>query len=210
MFRQSGPSRFNRLHQILAGEHGLDTLTIADDTIWNGLEIGESIEVLVNLVVPEFLQSIDQVSNLAAMAPLLDAFSDIAALGIPGVDASNEDLKNVSDIKRAMPALQNLTGAVADAPLPIIMRLADAPRYVFFTFLDRQMLKVAPSELEGEARALLKVDRHNKRGRLEKVELMPGMPQQNRAQRRAAGTDDSPALTLKAPAARVSCVAIYR
>jgi hypothetical protein len=211
VLRQSGPSRFNRLHRILTGEHELTSLNAADEAIWGSLEVGEIIEAVVSLEVPEFFQTMDQMSGLASLTPVLDAFSGLASLGLPGLDVSSDDLKQMEDIKKAMPAVANLSDSVADAALPVLMHLVDAPRFTFLAMLDRSLLSVASGEFDGEARALLKIDRLVARGKPERVALIAGMPQQSRAQRRAAGTnDDSTMLTLKAPAARATCIAIYR
>ncbi len=207
---QSGPSRFNRLHQILETDHELSSLGVADDTIWEGLEVGEIVETVVTLEVPEFFRTMDQMSGLAAVAPLLDAFTDLASMGIPDMDVSTEDLEKMADIKRAKPAVESMSGAVADAPLPVVIHLADAPKYKFLVVLDRGLLTVAAREFDGEARALIKIDRHVPKGKPERVPLVPGVPQQSRAQRRAGGSDDSATLTLKAPAKLATCIAIYR
>jgi hypothetical protein len=91
------------------------------------------------------------------------------------------------------------------------MRLVDAPKFKFLVMLDRVLLTVASGEFDGEARTLIKIDRHIAKGKPEQVQLMPGVPKQSRAQRRASGNKpDSSALTLKAPAARATCIAIYR
>lgn len=209
--RQSGPSRFNRLHRILAAEHELSSLNVADDEIWEGLEVGEIVEAVVTLEVPEFLRTMEQMSGLASINPLLDAFSGLASLGIPGLDVSEKGLKQMADIKEAMPSIEGMSAAVAEAPLPIVMHLLDAPKYKFLATLDRALMRVASGELDGEARALIKIDRHVPKGKPEQVPLISGVPNQSRAQRRAAGSkDDSSTLTLKAPAARVTCIAIYR
>lgn len=209
--RQSGPSRFNRLHSILEADHQLSSLNVADDGIWEQLEMGEIIEAVVTLEVPEFFQKMEQMSGFAAFSPLLEAVSGLASLNIPGLDVSAQNLKQMSGIKGAMPAIEGMSAAVAEAPLPIMMHLVDAPKYKFLVMLDRALLTIASGEFDGEARALIKVDRHVAKGKPEQVQLMPGVPNQSRAQRRAsASKDDSSTLTLKAPAARATCIAIYR
>lgn len=211
VLRQSGPSRFNRLHGILETDHELSSLNVADDDIWAALQVGEIIEVVVRLEVPEFFQTMDQMSGLSSLSPLIDAFTGLASLGLPGLDVSPEDLKQVTDIRQAMPAVENLSAAVAAAPLPLLMHLVDAPKYTFLAMLDRQLLAVATGEFDGEVSALVVVDRHVTKGKPEQVPLVPGMPQQSRAERRAGGVNTSSGtLTLKAPAAHATCVAIYR
>lgn len=213
VLRQSGPSRFNRLHHVLETEHELSSLNAADDGIWAALEVGEIIEVVVTLEIPEFFRSMDQVSGVASLSPLLDAFTGLASLDLPdlGLGVSPEDLKHMTDIKPAMPAIESMSGAVAEAPLPILMHLVNTRKYTCLVMLDRQWLTVAAGEFDGEARALIKIDRHVAKGKPEHVPLVPGVPQQSRAQRRAAGNkDDAGTLTLKAPAARATCIAIYR
>lgn len=210
VLRQSGPSRFNRLHGILKKDYELTSLGIADDTIWDGLEVGEIIEVVATVEIPEFLRTMNQMSGLSALAPMFDALTDIAELGFPGLDASAADLKQADDLKKAIPKVDQLAAAVASSALPVILRLADTPKYQCLVLLDRELLRVPASDLDGQVHALVKVDGHVKRGKPERVALISGVPQQSRAQRRAGGSSDSTTLVLKAPAARASCVAIYR
>lgn len=173
--------------------------------------MGEIIEVVVELEVPEFFRTMDQVSGLASISSLLDAFTDLASLGLPDLDVSPEDLRQMTEIRQAMPAVESMSEAVAEAPIPVLMHLVDAPKYTLLVMLDRQSLTIAASELDGEARALIKLDRHVVKGKPEQVPFVPGVPHQSRAQRRAAGNKDgSKTLTLRSPAARATCIAIYR
>jgi hypothetical protein len=211
VLKQSGPSRFNRLHSILETEHGLSTVNAADDAIWEGLEVGEIIEAVVTVEIPEFFQTMDQMSDLVTIAPILDALTGLASLGLPGLDVSEDKLAQIADLKGAMPAITGISSAVSEAPLPVMMHLVDAPKYKFLAVLDRSLLAVDRAEIVGEARALIKIDRHIAKGKPETIPLMPGVPQKSRAQRRASGgQENSSTLTLRAPAARATCIAIYR
>ena len=211
VLRQSAPSRFNRLHGILTTEHELGPLSVADQTIWDGLEVGEIIEVVVTIEIPEFLRSMDQMAGLSSLAPMIDAFTDIADLDLPGLDTSAAGLQQAKDLRKVLPKVDQLAEAVGKAALPVLLRLADAPRYQFLVLLQRDLLRVPARDLDGQVHALLKVDNHIKPGKPQRVPLIAGVPQQSREQRRAGGSsENSSTLVLKAPAARASCVAIYR
>lgn len=206
--RQTGPSRFNRLHRALA-QDDLTTISAVDDSIWSGFEVGEIIEVSVQPSVPEFVQNAAQIGDVAKLAPLVDLMRQVDGLGLPGVELDHDTRQTIAQAEKFLPAAAGLADAMAGAPVPCVFSLVGSPNFKFFAQLDRNNLLVDVSELAGDLTLLAKIDRFVAQRKPEDVSVMAGLPVPSRAQRRS-GASSAPTVTLRHPAAFVSAVALYR
>jgi|GEM_PF-3417107 len=206
--RQTGASRFSRFHDLADDAENIQTLDAIDEAIWDQVETGEVVDAAVTLAVPPFLKSLDLVSRASAMIPFFDAFSSMEGDdGKPLIDPNE-----IRTVKRQLPAMEQAATMTEDAPMPIVASLASDPKFKFFVRLKRANILIDDlQDLEGEARLVTSIQSKVARGKPAQVgQLLPGMPSQNRAQRRRSGSSDNGSVTLRYPAAIVTPIAIFR
>jgi hypothetical protein len=205
--RQTGPSRFSRLHEAATRSGDIQPLDALDDEIWDQLECGEVIDTRVEIKVPDILKSLEMVGQASELLPMLELMG-----GFPGPDgASLIDPGEMADVKAKLPFMQK-TAAITDAAsVPITAKVASSPKYGFFMRLDRANILVDDLQgIEGEARLVATIQTKVSKGKpLQVGQLLPGIPSPNRKQRRKSG-EGSNDITLRYPGAIVTPLAIFR
>jgi hypothetical protein len=196
---QTPESAFARLHDLLSSTDDLQWLEGLDEGIWEQLRRGEIIEV----------ESVISASTLTKFATLAEQVTPL----VEAMEALGESVD--TETREAMDGMRSL-GDLFGKKVPIISRAAGAPKFKFIASLEADKVRVDLDELEGEATLLAKIQR--KLAPSEKhtvIESMPGMGSLPRALRRSVQADiknekELPDLVIRAPAAVVTPIAIYR
>jgi hypothetical protein len=197
--QQTPESEFSRLVSWLEESGQMPYVEAVDDAWWEQMRRGAILEAGVVLSVStlaKFTQLAEQVGPLLNLAE---------SMGSTPLEPETAE---------AMRGLQ-LLGQVTEK-MPVIAALAGSPKYKFIAPLSRQHLRVDSGELEGEATLLLKVQRKlQKTDRYTVFETIPGLSALPRAKRRELERDiknskDVPDAVIRAPAAVVTPIAIYR
>jgi len=206
--RQTGPSRFTRFHQLASDTQDVKVLSGVGEAIWDQVQLGELVEATVTLEVPQLLKSLNLVGNVSVLIPVFEAFGSIQGDdGKPKVDPDE-----LQALKRQLPAVEQAAAMAESAPIPLIASMVSDLRFRFSLRLGRDKLQVANlDELEGEAQLVASVQSKVLRGKPVQVgQLVPGLPVQNRAQRRRTGGGEDGSVTLRYPAFIVTPIAIFR
>lgn len=211
--RPTAASRFARLYEELKAEEAVQSLDVADDDIWNQLQVGEIIESAVTLTVPEIYGMLAAVPDISKLMPVFEQFGSVSA---GDDDEKAIDFREIASMKEKLPIVEQTAEIAHQSPLPLQAHLASDDRYTFHLRLKRSPILVGMEELGGEARLLAKVQRKIEKSKPETIQLlMPeiGTPA-NRARRRAkpkkSDTAQGSAVHLRYPAAIVTPIAIYR
>lgn len=139
--RQTGASRFERLHRALGDD--LQYLETVDEDGWTALRRGEPLEVEVTL----------SLVGIGRLADLLGAFEDLLplmqSLGGEGVDPETAE---------AISSFQGLASTTAGSS-GVVAAMVGSPRYKFACDLKTDNLLVSEDELVGEATIVGKLRR---------------------------------------------------
>ena len=211
--RPTAASRFARLYQELQAHEGIQSLDVADDGIWNQLQVGEIIESNVRLAIPEIYRVLAMVPGLSALMPV---FEQIGSISMGEEDEQHIDPQEVASIKRKLPVMEQTAQIADQSPLPVEAHLASDERYAFHLQLKRDSVLVGIDELGGEARMLAQIQRKVEKGKPQTIQLLVPelVPRTNRAQRREkakkSGTAQDTTIVLRYPGAIVTHIAVYR
>jgi hypothetical protein len=211
--RPTAASRFARLYEELQAQGAIQSLDVADDGIWDQLQVGEIIESTVTLAVPEIFRVLSAIPEISKLMPM---FEQIASISADDGSEQRIDPREVASVKGQLPFMAQAAEIVDESPLPVLARLASDERYAFHLQMKRSFISVGADELSGEARMLAKIQRKVEKGKPEVIHLLlpEVMPRMNRAQRRgsAKGSEAGKSFTvdLRYPSAIMTPIAIYR
>lgn len=198
LVRQTAESRFNRLAELLEESDSVQWLESLDEEIWAQLGRGEVLEVECRVIVPPLVK----LMMVAAQLPAITGLMDVA-----GEQFDNEAMEGI----QALLAMGELMQSV-----PIIAEPAGAPNFKFVAQIRPEHLRIGVDELETEARMYCTLDRKLGEGeQFSVIDVIPAVRSlPNREEIEASlATDEAKEFLgepVKAPAAVVSAVAIYR
>jgi hypothetical protein len=207
--RQTGPSRFSRFHELASAEQAVQLLDGCDNAIWDQLGVGEILDAGITLNVPEVVKGLRMLGQVSDLMPLFGAIGEMTGDdGNPLIDPAE-----FATMKEKLPMMGNAAAAVEQAGIPVTATLIGDSRYKFFLRLKQAHLQGDDfNDLEGEARLVGSIQSKLAKGKAMEVgQLLPGLPTQNRAQRRGNGASPDPvSVTLRYPGAVITPIAIFR
>lgn len=223
----TAPARFERLYKLLEEDHRIQHLDAFDQGIWDQIENGEMLEILVDSQFPELYTTLLALSEVTKtvgdVLPLLEIFDTLSPLfaeegeARPVIDSqTREQLTGLGAISGVT---TDLTSKATD--IPVIFKAVSMPNFQFYARLPKQHVRVDDlRDLEGQAYVFGKVFRKVPKGQdLEVFSLVPGLTNVtsplNRHQRRAmkkasSGTTEDLSNRITGPIIVLDPVAIYR
>lgn len=205
-YRSTPEGRFQRLIDLLDRDDELQRLEAFDDKIWEQLRRSEALEVVGAIRVPDMFR----VSDVSQQAGKLLAFIESI-----GLDAGMD-----TEARQGLTAMQQIGEVLEDQRVPIILNASGQREYPFIGHLNREHLRVTPSQIQGEISIFGTVQRKVQTGeRYQIFNLVPDMeefPSLNRNQRRSAAKNSKPksasgaAEEVKGPAIVMNVLAVYQ
>ena len=206
--RQTGASRFSRFHELAVEAGEIQELDACDEAIWDQLQVGEILDVGVSLEIPDIVKTMGMVGRVSALMPLFNTLGGFANDdGSPVIDPGE-----IATVTERLPVFEQAATAMENAGIPALVSLVGDTKFKMFLRLRRSSLQIEElQELEGDVRLVGTVHSKITKGKPAEVgQLLPGLPVQNRAQRRNAGSGDSNAITLRYPGAIITPIALFR
>lgn len=192
---QTPEGDFRRLEKLLDDEEGLQWLEAFDDEIWNELERGETLRIESVLEISSIYQASEMASSVGPLVALMETVGET-------VDAETQEA--ISGMTRFSEALKDI---------PVVAHAAGAPKYKFICPLKRDYLREDLGALAGECIVVGSLQRRLKPTERYSILDSLGASGLPRAQRRQAERDikkGASDLVIRAPAALLTPLAIYR
>lgn len=210
---ETAEARFNRLYEALQQDGDLKTLDSIDQSQYDGLEVGDIIEVRGLARLPQWERIKEDFAAVSNLLPLMQALGQ-DPLEDPAAREAFEGFNQLTSMKG-----QEDTMLIATPSGPLAARFVGKLKHVH--------LRRPKDELEGEVTIVAKVRRRLQRGQqIEASRLFPNLEglqalnraQMNREQRRQAAKKNSQQLktgtpldeVVKYPAVEVLPIAVYQ